>query len=78
MADEQTVHLIKMLNQIVNNNLHHDNVAQVTADHIKRFWALPMKLSIINYVGKDGQGLEPKAKQAVQLLAQAYQVNHTE
>ncbi len=72
MAEEQLANLIKMLNQIVNNNMHHEDVAQITADHMKRFWALSMKQNIIRYVGSDGQELEPEAKQAVRLLAKEY------
>jgi hypothetical protein len=58
-----------MLNQIVNNNLHDDNVAQIAANHMKRFWALSMKQKIINHVGNNHEGLEPQAKKAVELLA---------
>jgi formate dehydrogenase subunit delta len=72
VAEEQLANLIKMLNQIVNNNMHHEDVAQITADHMKRFWALSMKQNIIRYVGSDGQELEPEAKQAVRLLAKEY------
>ncbi len=72
MTDEQITNLIKMLNQIVNNNLHHDNVAEITANHMKRFWALSMKKNIIQYVNEKGHDLEPKAKQAVKLLARDY------
>ena len=72
MAEEQLANLIKMLNQIVNNNMHHEDVAKITADHMKRFWALSMKQNIIRYVGSDGQELEPEAKQAVRLLAKEY------
>ena len=68
----QVTHLIKMLNQIVNNNLHNDNVVEVSATHMKKFWALSMKKLIIEHTNQGGAGLEPAAKEAVVVLAEAY------
>ena len=52
MSDQQLNNLIKMLEQIVANNLHHGDdqqVAAVVANHLHSFWARSMKrrLSIL-------------------------------
>lgn len=72
MPDAQVTQLIKMANQIVNNNLHDDKVVDITVNHLKRFWALSMKHLIIEYAKSDGTELEPAAKKAVAILAENY------
>ncbi|PCM44195.1 formate dehydrogenase subunit delta [Marinobacter sp. ANT_B65] len=50
MKDQELNNLIKMLDQIIANNLHHgddDKVAGVAADHLHKFWARSMKQQII-------------------------------
>ena len=68
MSNDQLNHLIKMINQIADNAGAGDDVAAV-ANHIKRFWARPMKLRIIEHLGQGGEGLNPVAKQAVEQIA---------
>lgn len=44
--------LIRMANQIAANNNHkgdQDEVAAIVANHLKKFWARPMKQQIIAY-----------------------------
>ena len=71
MPDTELDHLIKMINQIADNiaiGETADTVAPKVADHVKRFWAPPMKEKIIHYMQCDGQRLQPAAKIAVSLL----------
>lgn len=52
MSEQQLNNLIKMLEHIIANNLHHGDdaqVAAVVADHLHKFWARSMKQLIINY-----------------------------
>ncbi|MGO2135525.1 formate dehydrogenase subunit delta [Marinobacter sp.] len=50
MSDPQLNNLIKMIDQIIANNLHQgseDRVTDVAADHLHKFWARSMKQQII-------------------------------
>lgn len=52
MSEQQLSNLTKMLEQIIANNLHHGDdaqVAAVAADHLHAFWARSMKQLIISY-----------------------------
>jgi formate dehydrogenase subunit delta len=69
MNKTQNDNLVKMLNQIVSNNMHHDNAAEVAANHVRRFWARSMKRCIIAHSKDQVHGLIPDAKRAVELLA---------
>ncbi|AXS83673.1 MULTISPECIES: formate dehydrogenase subunit delta [Marinobacter] len=73
MSDQQLQNLIKMINQISINNLHHgdeDQAAEVVATHIKKFWARSMKQQIIAYAESDGLELSPVSRLAVKRLAE--------
>ena len=73
MSDQQLQNLIKMINQISMNNLHHGEehqAAEVVATHIKKFWARSMKQQIINYAESDGLELSPVSRLAVKRLAE--------
>ncbi|WP_323127272.1 formate dehydrogenase subunit delta [Marinobacter sp. JSM 1782161] len=69
-------HLIQMINQISDNNLHHGNNAQAAdkvATHLKKFWARSMKQQIIDYAGSDGSELTDVSKLAVARLIELRQ-----
>jgi formate dehydrogenase subunit delta len=74
MANEQLNQLIKMVNQIANNNSHQTEVESVDLilNHLKKFWALSMKKQIIDYAKQDGVDLVPLAKIAVAELTKEY------
>lgn len=66
-----TAPLIKMVNQIGANNLHHGDDAQaaeLVATHLKKFWARSMKRQIIDYADTDGSELSPVSRLAVARL----------
>lgn len=49
MSQSETEHLIKMANQIATNmapGFSDDEAADKVADHIRKFWAGPMKSSL--------------------------------
>lgn len=71
MSDQQLNNLIKMLEQIIANNLHHGDdaqVAAVAAEHLHNFWARSMKQLIINCADQHPERLSTVAQQAVALL----------
>ena len=74
MSDQQLHHLIKMLEQIIANNLHHGSdqqVAAVATDHLDKFWARSMKQISIAYAKHNPAGLSTVAQLAIaQLEAQ--------
>jgi formate dehydrogenase subunit delta len=74
MANEQLNQLIKMVNQIANNNSHQTETESVDLilNHLKKFWALSMKKQIIEYAKQDGEDLVPLAKVAVRELTKEY------
>jgi len=49
--------LIKMANQIAENFSFHDDQVDRTVDHIKRFWAPPMRKKLSAYAAGGGAGL---------------------
>lgn len=71
MSDQQLQNLIKMINQISANNLHHGDetaTAEIVATHLKKFWARSMKAQIIDYAEHGGAELSPTSKLAVERL----------
>lgn len=74
MSDQQLHNLIKMLEQIIANNLHHGSdqqVAAVATDHVHKFWARSMKQIIIAYAEENPAELSNVAQLAItQLEAQ--------
>ncbi len=71
MSDQQLQQLIKMINQIGANNLHHDNddeAADMVAQHLKKFWAPSMREQLAQYAANDGEGLSPVSRLAVAKL----------
>ncbi|WP_261844424.1 formate dehydrogenase subunit delta [Aliamphritea ceti] len=63
--------LIKMVNQIADNNVHvgtADDAAAAVASHITRFWARPMKQQINAYLSEGGEELNDIARLAVTQL----------
>lgn len=71
MSSAELNNLIKMINHIADNIAIGDNDA-VTApkvvDHIRSFWARPMKEKIIDYATCNGEQLNAVAKLAVSQL----------
>lgn len=61
-------HLVKMANQIAENFSFHDDAVTRTADHLKRFWAPSMLQKLIDLDNSDSAGLNPAAREAIQLL----------
>lgn len=73
MSDQQLQHLIRMVNQISANNLHHgdeEQAAEVVATHLRKFWARSMKQQIIEYAEADGLELSPVSRLAVKRLSE--------
>ncbi|MDF0751516.1 formate dehydrogenase subunit delta [Marinobacter sp. 71-i] len=71
MSDQQLQNLIKMINQISDNNLHHGDESEATevvANHIKKFWARSMKQQITDYATSDGVELNSVSRLAVKCL----------
>ena len=75
MNHDHEAHLVRMANEIAANiapSETEDNVAEITAGHISKFWALSMKKKIIDYVAQGDGDLSPIALQAVKLVGQQY------
>ena len=67
--------LIKMANEIASNiapGRSQDEAATMMTDHIIRFWAVSMKLQIIDCLSTDSDRLEPAATQAIESLKEMY------
>ncbi|QEY58888.1 formate dehydrogenase subunit delta [Pseudomonas sp. C27(2019)] len=65
MSEQQLNNLLKMLEHIIANNLHHGDdaqVATVVADHLHKFWARSMKQLILNYDDANPAGLSVVAQ----------------
>lgn len=76
MSDQQLNNLIKMLDQIIANNLHHgddDKVTDVAADHLQKFWARSMKQQVIAYASENPAGLSQLSRQAINKLAENWE-----
>jgi formate dehydrogenase subunit delta len=61
-------HLVTMANQIGDFFKSYPDVEQAKKDivmHIKRFWALNMRLQLIEHAQASAEGLEPLVKEAV-------------
>ena len=68
MADNELLHLIKMINHIADNLDYaggETEVALKVLEHIDRFWAPSMKLKIVEYAEVDGTGLSSISKLAI-------------
>lgn len=71
MSDHQVQQLIRMINQISANNLHHREesvAADFVATHLTKFWARGMKAQIIEYAVQNGADLSPVSRLAVDHL----------
>lgn len=71
MSDPQVTNLIKMIDQIIANNLHHgddDQVTDVAAAHLQKFWARSMKQQIIAYTNDSPNQLSPLARMTIAKL----------
>ena len=61
-------HLVTMANQIGDFFKSYPDTEQAKKDivmHIKRFWALNMRLQLIEHAQASSQGLQPLVKEAV-------------
>jgi formate dehydrogenase subunit delta len=65
--------LVYMANQIGTffASQGQEQAAAGTADHIKKFWDPRMRAAIFAHVDAGGQGLDPSARRAVELLKEA-------
>lgn len=64
-------HLSQMVNDIANYfAAEPDHAAGVNsvADHLRKFWDPVMRKQIIEHLHNGGEGLEPMAREAVQIL----------
>ena len=71
MSDIQLNNLIKMLEQIIANNLHHGSdqqIVDVATDHLHKFWARSMKQIIISYANENPDTLSALARMTVAQL----------
>ena len=71
MSDQQLNNLIKMIDQIIANNLHHgenDRVTNIAADHLQKFWARSMKQQVIEYASSEQAELSPLARATIKKL----------
>ncbi len=60
-------YLIKMINQIATNFSYakdEEKIAELTAEHIQKFWDPRMKTSLADYVEQGGHGISPIALMA--------------
>jgi hypothetical protein len=67
--------LIKMANETACNiapGRSQNEAASMMTDHIVRFWAISMKLQIIDCLEAGSKQLEPTATQAIQSLKDMY------
>ena len=67
--------LIKMANEIASTiapGRSQDEAATMMTDHIIRFWAVSMKLQIIECLNTDSDRLQPAATQAIESLKEMY------
>ncbi len=74
MSDQQLNNLIKMIDQIIANNLHHgddDTVTGVAADHLHKFWARSMKQQIIACANERPEKLSVLARATIAKLQTA-------
>ena len=71
MGSHQLNSLIKMANQIADNNSHvggSDDIANLVANHIQKFWSRTMKEEIIRYQKSNGDALNSTAQKAIEKL----------
>jgi len=71
VSDQQLANLIKMIDQIIANNLHHgddDQVTDVAAGHLQKFWARSMKQQVMAYANSEGAELSPLAQKTIAKL----------
>lgn len=71
MSISQLSHLIRMINQISNNNNYKktdEETAEFVANHIKNFWARSMKEQILHYAAEDGAELSNVSRVALSYL----------
>ena len=62
--------LIRMANQIAANfiNLAPDAAAAAVANHIKTFWAPPMRAELTRWIDEGAEGVDPVAVSAMAAL----------
>jgi formate dehydrogenase subunit delta len=68
MLSKELANLIKMVNHIADNiaiGQSKEITAPKVTNHLRNFWARPMKEKIIGYAISDGEKLNPVAKIAV-------------
>ncbi len=71
MSEQLLNNLIRMLDQIIANNLHHgddEQVALVAADHLHKFWARSMKQQILAFAEENPEQLSAVARLTLKKL----------
>jgi formate dehydrogenase subunit delta len=60
---------VRMANQIADffGGYGHDSAVTEIADHINRFWEPRMRMALLSYLAKGGEGLNPLVKDAAHL-----------
>ena len=70
MSKDGLESLVRMVNQIAANVAHHspEEAAELVAAHLRSFWAPPMRADILAYLDAGGAGLDPIAREGLELL----------
>ncbi|MBV1790443.1 formate dehydrogenase subunit delta [Marinobacterium sp. D7] len=71
MFQTEQEHLIQMINQIALNNISagdENDVADMVASHVKKFWSRRMKSQLFECVEQGGEELHPAARLAGERL----------
>ncbi len=71
MSQSETEHLIKMANQIATNmapGFSEEEAADRVADHIRKFWAGPMKTSLKSCAETNAEACSPIVLKAVERI----------
>ncbi|MBE0438619.1 MAG: formate dehydrogenase subunit delta [Gammaproteobacteria bacterium] len=79
MSHNQLNTLIRMANQIADNNHHYpfEQAVALVCNHLQKFWAKAMKMQIIAYYHNDGSELNPVVTAAIKQLDEHYQTKST-
>jgi formate dehydrogenase subunit delta len=65
MKIEQLITMANQIGTFFKSSPDQEQAKQDIVMHLKRFWALTMRLQLLEHVQQDGQGLEPLVKQAI-------------
>lgn len=65
-----TADIVRMANQIADffKAYPHETAVKETCNHFETFWERRMRVQLLAHLAKGGEGLEPVALEAAQLL----------